>query len=105
MRFLRGFSDMNKTTASPPPNMLDYDQTCRAFRLEAPEYFNFGFDTVDPWAQDPAKLALLAVDDSGQEQRLTFAQVSEQSDRVAAALLRLGLQKGDRVLLIMGRIP
>jgi acetyl-CoA synthetase len=35
---------------SPSPhrhNMQNYDETYRNFRIEVPEYFNFGFDVVD----------------------------------------------------------
>ncbi len=27
--------------------MQNYDETYRNFRIEVPEYFNFGFDVVD----------------------------------------------------------
>ena len=40
-------------------NMTNYAQERAAFRLDVPETFNFGFDVVDQWAQDPSKLAML----------------------------------------------
>lgn len=85
--------------------MRNYEETYRSFHLDVPEHYNFGFDTVDHWAQDPGKLAMLFVDDGGNAKKITFAEVKEQSDRLARALLHLGLRQGDRVLLVMGRLP
>jgi hypothetical protein len=31
------------------PEMVNYEQTCRAFRWDVPEYYNFAFDVVDRW--------------------------------------------------------
>ena len=44
------------------PNMVDYEEACRSFALEVPEYFNFATDVVDGRAGDHTKLALLSVD-------------------------------------------
>ena len=46
-------------------NMQDYEETNRTFRLEIPDHYNFGSDTVDGWAQDPKKLGLFWVGDDG----------------------------------------
>ena len=94
-----------ETTGARTPNMKDYDETYHSFRLEVPEYYNFGFDTVDGWAKDPQKMALHWVGDDGTEKRFSFADIKDLSDRFARALLGLGLRKGDRVLLVMGRAP
>ncbi len=96
---------MQHKLAMSIPNMQDYEETYRTFRLEVPKYYNFGFDMVDRWAQDPQKIALYWVGDSGNEQRLTFAEVRDDSNRVAKTLLRMGLSKGERCLLVMGRVP
>lgn len=89
------------------PNMTDYELTRREFRLKVPEYFNFGFDVVDDWAKrEPDKLALLAVDDRGDSaKRITFAEISEASNRFANVLKKMGLKKGQRVLVMLPRIP
>ena len=32
-------------------NMCEYDETYASYRIEVPEYYNFGFDAVDAWAR------------------------------------------------------
>ena len=89
------------------PNMKDYELERKKFRLEVPDYFNFGFDIVDEWAErQPNKLALLAVDRSGENPlSYSFRDMSRASNRFANVLQRLGLKKGARVFLMLPRIP
>lgn len=88
------------------PNMPDYESAYRSARLEVPEYFNFGFDVVDQWAADRTKLALLSVDSSGEQARHhTFWDLKTLSNKYADALRQLGIGKGDRVFLMLPRIP
>jgi acetyl-CoA synthetase/medium-chain acyl-CoA synthetase len=87
-----------------PPNMTDYEATCAEFRVPGPERFNFARDVVDRWAAQSADHeALRLVDDAGNERRVTFAQVSERSRRLAAALTACGLKRGDVVIVVLGR--
>ncbi|NYE56452.1 AMP-binding protein [Carboxydothermus ferrireducens] len=87
------------------PNMVDYEKTYREFRHQVPEYFNFARDTFDVWAQDPNKLAMLWVDDFGNERRFTFKQFSELSKQTANFFNSLGVKQGDRILVILPRLP
>ncbi len=88
------------------PNMMDYEETFRDFRLEVPERFNFGFDVVDRWAEDRTKLALISVSSDGDQiQQHTFWDLKVLSNRFANVLLGLGVNKGDRVLVMLPRIP
>lgn len=96
---------VQETLSNSLPNMQNYEDTYRSFRLGVPEYYNFGFDTVDRWAKDPKKKALYWVGDDGAEKRITFAGIKDLSDRFARALLGAGLRKGDRALLVLGRVP
>ncbi|MDT8357621.1 MAG: AMP-binding protein, partial [Methanomicrobiaceae archaeon] len=74
--------------------------------IEVPEHYNFAIDTVDGWARrEPAKLALLCVDQQGEKQRYTFGDLSRESERVAGLLSASGIRKGDRVFLLLPRIP
>lgn len=86
-------------------NMTNYEQECATFRLEVPEYFNFGLDVVDHWAEDPTKLAMLWVDDAGHSARYTFADMRQSSNRFASVLQGLGVRPGDGAMLVLPRIP
>jgi len=69
-----------------------------------PEHFNFAYDVMDAWAEEaPDKLALLWTNDEGVEHRATFGQLKAESDQAAAYLQRLGIGKGDPVMLILKR--
>ena len=87
-------------------NMPDYESAYANERLEVPEYFNFGFDVVDKWADDRTKLALLSVDSSGENvQHHTFWDLKILSNKYANTLRERGIKKGDRVFIMLPRIP
>ena len=89
------------------PNMTDYLATRASFRLEVPERYNYARDVVDAWAvREPGKLALLAVGpDGGDPRRYGFADLARSSDRAARFLAAQGVRKGDRVFVMLPRIP
>ena len=88
------------------PNMQDYQETYKDFRLEVPEYFNFGFDVMDRWAEDRTKLALISVEPSGEKaQQHSFWDLKVASNKFAHVLRHMGIGKGDRVFLMLPRIP
>ncbi|MBF0377899.1 MAG: AMP-binding protein [Desulfamplus sp.] len=84
-------------------NMTDYDATYKEFKLEVPEYFNFSGDVIDKWAKDPNKLAMLWVDDAGNEIKKTFADISNASKKLANVLKANGVKQGDVILVILPR--
>ncbi|MGH6884539.1 MAG: acyl-CoA synthetase [Geminicoccales bacterium] len=84
---------------------MTYDEVCRSFRWQIPPAFNFASDVVDAWAKDPAKLALLWCDESGREERYTYAKIAELSRRLGSVLRARGLKKGDRCIVMLPRIP
>ena len=88
------------------PNMQDYEAAYRDASLEVPEYFNFGFDIIDRWAEDRTKLALISVDSTGEKaQQHTFWDLKMQSNRFANVLSGMGVSKGERVFIMLPRIP
>jgi acyl-coenzyme A synthetase/AMP-(fatty) acid ligase len=87
------------------PEMLDYEQTCREFRWEVPEYYNFAVDVVDRWGEDAQKLAMLWVNEQGDERRLTFRDFTARSNQVGNALRAMGIRKGERILIMLPRLP
>jgi acetyl-CoA synthetase/medium-chain acyl-CoA synthetase len=85
--------------------MVDYEQTCQDFRWEVPQYYNFAFDIVDRWAEDAQQLAMLWVNERGDEKRLTFRDFAARSNQVGNALHTMGMRQGDRILIILPRLP
>jgi acetyl-CoA synthetase len=92
---------------SAEPRMKDYEAEKSSFRLEVPEVFNPVLDIVERWAADaPEDLALLSLDGQGgvvAEQ--TSADLARESRRAARALLDAGIGKGDRVFIMLPRVP
>ncbi|MBO5652811.1 MAG: AMP-binding protein, partial [Clostridia bacterium] len=66
--------------------------------------FNFAFDVVDALAQEkPEKLAMLHLDKEKTERRFTFRDISRASNQCANYFKSLGIEKGDRVMLVLKR--
>jgi fatty-acyl-CoA synthase len=61
--------------------------------------------TLGRWARDRALVtpARIAIEHRGE--RITYAKLDERSERLAHALLRLGLRRGDRVASLTGNRP
>jgi acyl-coenzyme A synthetase/AMP-(fatty) acid ligase len=83
--------------------MNSYDQLRRDFRWNTPAQFNFGA-TVDSFAAHPSRVALLWEDQSGNRSRLTFADIRNQSNRIANLLTDLGIRRGDPVMIVLPRL-
>ncbi len=74
------------------------------FELDYPENFNFGYDVVDAIAaQEPEKRAVVWCDDEGNERILSFGEISRLSSQTANFLIRQGIRRGDRVMLMLKR--
>ena len=68
------------------------------------ETFNFAFDIVDALGQTkPEKLAMLHISQDGTERRFTFQDMKKESARAANYFKSLGIQRGDRVMLVLKR--
>ena len=87
--------------------MTDYEAERANFRLDVPERFNFVLDVLERRAAaSPDGLALLALDAGGAETgRYSWADMARESRRMGNALLGLGVQKGDRLFVMLPRIP
>ncbi len=69
-----------------------------------PENFNFAYDVVDLIARlSPNRRAMLWVSPNGEASEYSFEWFSNESNRVASMLLKQGVKKGDRVLLVLKR--
>ncbi|MFV9503810.1 MAG: acyl--CoA ligase [Oscillochloridaceae bacterium umkhey_bin13] len=72
--------------------------------LSVPTDFNWAYDVVDQWAADPQKLAMRWVSSDHQVHDLTFAELRERTNRLANGLEALGLQRGERVFVMLPRL-
>ena len=80
----------------------DYATAYRDFRWPRLTRFNWALDYFDPMARGNQATALHIVGDDGSEVKRSFAQLSQRSDQVAHWLRAQGVQRGDRVLLMLG---
>ena len=82
----------------------DYATAYRDFKWPELERFNWALDYFDVMARDNAQPALWLVDDDGGEIKLSFASLSERSNQIANMLRRLGVRRGDRILVMLGNV-
>ena len=81
-----------------------YEDFMQGFKVKVPENFNFGYDVVDAWAKAvPEKEALLWANDKGDIKHVTYGAFKNISDQCAAFFQGIGIEKGDRVMLILKR--
>ena len=81
----------------------DYATAYRDFRWPQLKNFNWALDYFDVMAKGNDKPALWIVDDNG-EVKLTFAEMSERSNRVANFLRAQGVKRGDVVLMMLNNV-
>ena len=56
-------------------------------------------------ARDKDKIALIWCNDSNTERILTFQEIADSSNQVANWLIEQGVSQGDRVIVMLPRIP
>ncbi len=72
------------------------------FLWQVPEHFNIAEVCCARWSrQTPRAVAVRAVLDSGQQVALSYRALQRQANRLSHALRRLGVQRGDRVAIVM----
>ncbi len=83
------------------PPLRDYERLVAEFRWQIPAQFNIAVDACDRWAErEPDRVALLVKEPRGFNQ-ITYGQLRERSNRLANALHANGIQRGDRVAIIL----
>jgi acetyl-CoA synthetase len=80
----------------------DYDALVSGFHWRIPERYNIGADVCDRWAEvDPDRPAILDVAADGQVTAFSFHDLRDASNRLANALRRRGVGRGDRVAVLL----
>jgi acetyl-CoA synthetase len=79
----------------------DYETAYREFRWPALDRFNWALDWFDVIAEGNPRTALHIVEEYGAEVRLSYAELAERSDRVATYFRRHGVERGDRILMML----
>jgi acetyl-CoA synthetase len=102
MRYFEHMPNRSPHTTAPS----HAEDLFRGFSIEVPEYYNFGYDVVDAWAEtEPDRMAMLWVNQRGEERRFSFREMKTQSDRATHLLENHGIGPGARVLVMLPRIP
>ena len=98
------------------PNIADYQAMRSSFRWEDVEKeldwlpdggLNIAHECVDRHCNKGKadKLAMIWVGKNNEEERYTFGQMRDESNKFANVLKGLGLKKGDRVFVFLDRLP
>jgi acetyl-CoA synthetase len=80
----------------------DYATAYEGFAWPRPARFNWALDWFDVVAHGNDRTALHIVEEDGSEVRVSFAEMSERSDRVANWLRDRGVAAEDRILVMLG---
>ncbi|WP_405845762.1 AMP-binding protein [Streptomyces sp. NBC_01518] len=80
----------------------DYATAYEGFSWPRPEHFNWALDWFDVVAAGNDRTALRLVEEDGTEAALSFAEMSERSNRVANWLRAQGVRAEDRILVMLG---
>jgi acetyl-CoA synthetase len=88
------------------PAVRDYDQIYRQFRWQVPARYNIAVAVCDRWAAaEPQRLAIVHARPDGAEDAITYGWLRETSNRLANVLRANGVQRGDRVAILLPQAP
>ncbi|NXR82549.1 ACSM3 synthetase, partial [Pycnonotus jocosus] len=92
--------------------IISHYESINRGKKELPEYFNFASDVLDEWARlekdgrKPANPAFWWVNAEGEEVKWSFEELGSLSRKAANVLSdACGLQRGDRVVAVLPRVP
>ena len=78
-----------------------WDQIRDKFRWNVPEFYNIGHQVCDKHIDVQDQVALWCENAAGEEAVYTFAQIQAYSNQLANVLVGLGLERGNRVGIIL----
>jgi acetyl-CoA synthetase len=99
------------------PNLRDYEAACRTFSWDAARRdldglpggrgLNIAHEAVDRHASGPRadRVALRCLRRDGAVEDITFRELADRTSRFANLLAEIGVERGDRVFCLLGRVP
>ncbi len=82
-------------------NMPNYEQTIENFEFSVPAAFNFSRDVID--AQEDQLAPAICWLQGDLKKLVSYGELSDTSKRIATALQRLGVRKGETIIVLLGR--
>ena len=100
----------------PAPNLVDHAATCSTFRWDEAARgldglpaggLNIAYEAVDRHLVHGrgSRTAIRWLGKGGERRDLSYADLAAATNRFANALCGLGVQPGERVFVLMGRLP
>ncbi|MFB6837688.1 AMP-binding protein [Streptomyces sp. NPDC056361] len=80
----------------------DYETAYEGFAWPRPDRFNWALEWFDVIAEGNDRTALHIVEEDGSETKVSFAEMSARSNRVANWLRAQGVRAGDRIIVMLG---
>ena len=80
----------------------NYQEAYSGFKWPRMDFFNWALDYFDNMAEENDNLALWIVDENEKEEKISFAQLCARSNQVANYLRRLGVNRGERIFVMVG---
>lgn len=87
------------------PVGASYEEICQKFIWKIPEHFNIADAVCDRWADDTARIAMTHESLDGSAKHFTFAEIRRYSNQFANLLRCLGVERGDRALVLLTQSP
>jgi acetyl-CoA synthetase len=75
------------------------------FRWNVPDDFNIATVCSRRWAQESSRIALHCEDEQGRRASYTYAALQRDANRLSNALRSLGVERGDRVAIVLPQRP
>jgi acetyl-CoA synthetase len=82
---------------------MTYEEACAAHSWQVPERYNIAADVCDKHPRE--KLAMIHEDPDGNVREVTWGELQDMSNRFAHRLADAGVQRGDRVAMLLPPTP
>src|SRR5438093_3854465 len=82
-----------------------YEELYKSYRWQVPERYNIAAACCGQWAAERSRFALYWEDESGATAAYSFWDIQIAANRLSNALAALGVQRGDRVALMLPQRP